>query len=458
MRRLIQTILIVLNLALFAASKILHELPRADEYLVIFVIPILFVALPHYFRVRNILIFFAVNVIFLLYSSHDGILDGSDVTVLSILFIVSALASYLVLLLKKSYEKYYGKHVKAEEKKYNFIVSDLEKVEHRGRIVERELVRISRLYEVTKNLSSVLKFRDFLDALFEFLENNFKFDATHLMVFTEGKFTKGISRSIKEQDNAAGCEINYKELVDFMKAEGGTPFYFERSEKEDFFKKIGIQADTFFAFPLYVKKDISAIIAIEGASKLGYNRFDIVVPQIILELKKVELYEQLEKLSIFDGLTNTYLRRHLMERLKEEVDRATRLGLKFSICMVDVDHFKRCNDKYGHLVGDAILKEIAKRLIISVREVDMVSRYGGEEFCIVFPETSENMAFNVVERLRERIDKTCIKAFDEEISMSISAGVATYPENGDTVESLIEAADMALYKAKRKGRNRVISA
>ena len=211
-------------------------------------------------------------------------------------------------------------------------------------------------------------------------------------------------------------------------------------------------------FPMFVGDDLCAVLAIEGAARASYGRFRLLVSQIALEFKKVELYEQVQELSIVDGLTEVYLRRYLMGRLLEEVERAGRLGLTFSIAMIDVDHFKKCNDKYGHLVGDAVLKRIAGRLKETVREVDMIARYGGEEFCVVLPETTKKLAMTVAERLRKSVESKDIKAFDENIRATVSLGMATYPEDGTDVEELLEKADTALYKAKRKGRNIVCAA
>ena len=146
-----------------------------------------------------------------------------------------------------------------------------------------------------------------------------------------------------------------------------------------------------------------------------------------------------------------------MDRLEEEVDRARRLGMTFSVGMIDIDNFKKCNDTYGHLVGDTVLREVADRLKISVREVDMIARYGGEEFCVILPETTKDLALTVAERLRKSVEAKTVKAFDEKINVTVSVGITTYPEGGEDVTSLIDSADTALYKAKRKGRNMVIA-
>ena len=147
-----------------------------------------------------------------------------------------------------------------------------------------------------------------------------------------------------------------------------------------------------------------------------------------------------------------------MTRLEEEVERAGRLKLRFSVAMIDVDHFKECNDTYGHLAGDTVLKKISERLKCSVREVDMVARYGGEEFCVVLPETTKKLAVSVAERLLRAVGSNDIDANGKKIKITVSVGVATYPKDGTDVASLIDKADTALYKAKRKGRNVVCSA
>jgi diguanylate cyclase (GGDEF)-like protein len=123
--------------------------------------------------------------------------------------------------------------------------------------------------------------------------------------------------------------------------------------------------------------------------------------------------------------------------------------------MLDLDHFKRINDEYGHLIGDQVLQEFAKRCECSVREVDLVGRYGGEELMILLPETDRKTALQVAERLRTTIASTPIQVFGKEISVTVSIGVTTQDENTTDLETLIARADQALYIAKHKGRNRV---
>jgi len=449
-----------LNILLMAVSWMFYKLPQGDEYLVLFMISLIFIIAPFVMTLPLTAALLSINLAFFIFYHYVGALNVIDVLVITGLMVSAAAASYLVRYLYLSFFSYQESDIQVRQREYDSIVNKLEDLDRRGRKIETELTRISRLYEITKKLAPTLKIEDLLNALFDFLEENFKFKITHLLTFSKGEFSRGISKSVGDEDYYEDSEriLDYEAVVDWTRRRDSRPFFVSRDEEPDLFDSINARDDTFLVFPLFVGDDLRAILAIEGASKSSYSRFRILVSQIALEFRKVELYEQVQELSIIDGLTEVYLRRYLMGRLKEEVDRASRLGLTFSIGMVDVDHFKQCNDRYGHLVGDVVLKKIAERLKGSVREVDMIARYGGEEFCIALPETTKKLALTVAERLRKSIESGKIKAFDEEAKITVSVGIATYPEDGEDVESLIERADTALYKAKRKGRNTVCAA
>jgi diguanylate cyclase (GGDEF)-like protein len=451
-------ILLIFNVFLWLLSWYFYKAPQGDEYLVIFIIPVIFVLLPFVSRYVFSIVFFCFNLLFFIYYCYRNILNPVDVMAFVFLLGITLGAGYTLKALLNDFLAYHDRDLQSRKRKYRNIVTELESIDRRGRIVENELNRISKLYEITKKLVPVLKFDDLIKALFDFVEKNFNVDAIYFINLNKEKITSWDSRIINVEKQADGTEskkIDVDKVLEFAGGREYMPFYSERSDNQAIFERLGISSDTFMAFPLFVGERLSAIFAIEGASRASYSRFRILTPQIALEIRKVELYEQIQELSIIDGLTRVYLRRYLTERLEEEVDRAGRLGLTFSIAMIDVDFFKACNDKYGHLVGDAVLKEIANRFKSSVREVDMISRYGGEEFCVVLPETAKDLAVIVSERLRRSVESKGIRAFDEDINITISAGVATYPEDGENVEILIEKADTALYKAKRKGRNQV---
>jgi diguanylate cyclase (GGDEF)-like protein len=171
----------------------------------------------------------------------------------------------------------------------------------------------------------------------------------------------------------------------------------------------------------------------------------------------LERSSMLERLSVTDHLTGLYNHRFLRNRLEEELNRSTRTGLNLSIVFIDIDFFKIYNDFCGHLAGDAALRKTADILRAFVRDMDIVVRYGGEEFCIVLPDTSKEEAVVVAERIRQEIEK---EKFPNEENLPLgrltaSVGIASFPEDGHTFTTLVHSADLALYKAKANGRNRV---
>jgi diguanylate cyclase (GGDEF)-like protein len=165
--------------------------------------------------------------------------------------------------------------------------------------------------------------------------------------------------------------------------------------------------------------------------------------------------EKLEKLATFDSLTGLYNRRAILGKLRELINLVNRYKEDFSLSMLDIDHFKRVNDRYGHLTGDEVLEEIATLIRRNIRDTDIVGRYGGEEFIIILPKTNLSSAWVVAERLRSIIEKAEIKDSASNVfAITVSQGLAGW-ERGEDAYSLISCADEALYKAKEKGRNRV---
>ena len=168
--------------------------------------------------------------------------------------------------------------------------------------------------------------------------------------------------------------------------------------------------------------------------------------------------QQLEELLVTDPLTGISNRRYLMERLEDEVRRSRRSKKAFSILMADVDSFKKFNDTHGHYAGDEALKAVAGVLRQEMREIDHVARYGGEEFLVMLPHTDIDGAVKVTERIRKRLAKSAVKAGKQSVTVTLSAGAAEFPVDGDSPESLIVSADAALYEAKWSGRDRVVCA
>ncbi|MFK4764247.1 diguanylate cyclase [Desulfobaculum sp. SPO524] len=171
---------------------------------------------------------------------------------------------------------------------------------------------------------------------------------------------------------------------------------------------------------------------------------------------EAHILEQCERLAHIDDLTGLYNRRAFNLELEREIERSRRAGTPFSLLMVDIDHFKRVNDHFGHQTGDLVLQTIAATLTRTARGMDRAARYGGEEFAIILPGTGPDNVYAVGERFRTAVERTNFSLLVPDLSIvTISIGAAGFPACGTSPRSIIAAADRALYRAKRSGRNRV---
>jgi diguanylate cyclase (GGDEF)-like protein len=181
-----------------------------------------------------------------------------------------------------------------------------------------------------------------------------------------------------------------------------------------------------------------------------------VAGQLGMAIKNARLFQGVEELSITDGLTGLYLLRYFRQRLKEEFYRAERTHGQLSLMILDIDHFKRFNDTYGHQAGDTILTTVAERVLSNARKIDLTARYGGDEFVILLPDTSAEEALLLAERLHQAVSNEPVALTNKNsLHLTVSIGVATYPTHAATIDELIKRADEALYWIKSHGRNRI---
>lgn len=178
---------------------------------------------------------------------------------------------------------------------------------------------------------------------------------------------------------------------------------------------------------------------------------------LAVALSNARIYEEMERISLTDPLTGLFNRRYFDNYLDTEIARAKRFEHPLSLVMLDVDHFKNYNDQLGHLNGDHLLVSLAEVLTLTVRRSDIVARYGGEEFCIILPEIARDGALVFSERLRNTISAHPFRKREVQPDghVSISIGTATYPDDAQASNDLVEKADKAMYQAKNSGRNRV---
>ncbi|NPA52718.1 MAG: diguanylate cyclase [Aquificae bacterium] len=223
---------------------------------------------------------------------------------------------------------------------------------------------------------------------------------------------------------------------------------------------VGIQSATIYTFlvAIYVvfilslKREYISPYQVQFYFEVGITYFTSFVIGAVYETLNRFFYNQLKKQAVKDFLTGLFNRRYFEEILKWEIELSKRYNHPLSIILLDIDNFKKVNDMYGHQVGDRVLREIADVLKKNIRSSDIAARYGGEEFVILLPETDVEGAVKVAEKLRTQIQN--LKPNGIEITASFGV---TKLFGDDTVETFIKRADTALYQAKRKGKNRVIS-
>lgn len=175
--------------------------------------------------------------------------------------------------------------------------------------------------------------------------------------------------------------------------------------------------------------------------------------------RRKEMEERLRELALRDGLTNLYNHREFFRLCREECSRAQRYGQPLALLMLDIDFFKRINDTLGHPARDEVLRWVASTLTSKIRSSDRAARYGGEEFAIIMPQSGVEEAQVAAERIRESIaEKPVMLESGKPLSVTVSIGIAAFPEHGKNERELVQAADGALYRAKQAGRNRVCTA
>lgn len=218
---------------------------------------------------------------------------------------------------------------------------------------------------------------------------------------------------------------------------------------------------SYLTLPLAVEEEIMGCVSLNSDQPNAYDAqdlqfFSVIGYQMAATLKHYQRLSSVKTMAIYDTLTGLYNRRYLEERLMAETQKAFYGGASLSLVMVDIDHFKKVNDTFGHTTGDLVLKEIASLLKNSTRKKDTVARYGGEEFVLILPEAGLEVTVAIAERIRRQVEQTPFEVGQTQLNLTVSLGISSFPSHhARSKEDLIQMADQALYDAKRGGRNRV---
>lgn len=333
------------------------------------------------------------------------------------------------------------------------------KVEEANKKLRTSLAELFTLQQITQVISSIFDVKELLKNVNDIIIGVMGVSSSTIILFDDKKgrlkvHTTNITNRgelIVLNDN-----VNCKVLMDTL--ESGEPIIENFVDVKEYPFTEDRDVNSLICVPLITKSKKFGIVLIEHKY---FNAFDednlrllnIIGQQVGIAMENVELYQRMHELATIDSLTGVYNRLYFQERLKAEFENAQKEGYELSLAIFDIDHFKQFNDTFGHLFGDKVLSHIASLIKNSLRNGDIIARFGGEEFVILLSRTGAKEAYDKVERLRQAIARTAIKDELVTASVTVSFGLSTYPEFSGSESDLLKMADNALYDAKESGRN-----
>ncbi|KPL04990.1 MAG: hypothetical protein AMJ73_03045 [candidate division Zixibacteria bacterium SM1_73] len=329
--------------------------------------------------------------------------------------------------------------------------------------LEKSQAQIETIYETSRNLGEILNLEEVVDELLNIVQKILGYQFCSIFILNDSN-TLSVLGEIKE-----GKKIKYSEWVEKgldktleRVTTTGKPVRifdltsaFQHRRKSDEFKSL-------LAVPMISRGKVIGVLDAKSKRVGAFldqdeKIFSILGGSAALAIENASLHQKTQELTVVDELTGVHNYRYFTRKLSQEIKRAERYKQSLSLLMIDIDWFKRCNDTYGHLFGNKVLKKLAQRIKDSVRDVDVVNRYGGEEFAVILPQTSKKDARMIGERIRRKVEMADFVTEEDGllIKVTVSLGVATFPDDATSAEPLVEKVDQALYLAKGKGKNLV---
>ncbi|HQG29641.1 MAG TPA: diguanylate cyclase, partial [Candidatus Ozemobacteraceae bacterium] len=348
--------------------------------------------------------------------------------------------------------------------RFNEMVTSLEA---NGKALDRKIFEIETLFKASQTMNFQNDTDKLIRQLLEMATSALKAERASLMLLVDQtdelstRIVLGLDEAeeaslpsetrIKSGDGVAGTVLKTGQSI--LVNEGCNDPIFKSYDSTAAFEH---RIRNLLSVPLKVKDRVTGVVNIvnkmseEGFSPDDQRLMEALAHQAAMAVEHARLYE----LAITDGLTKLFIHRYFQARLDEEIMRAKRYHTTVSLILFDIDHFKKFNDTYGHQQGDIVLIETAKLIKQAVRDtVDIPARYGGEEFAIILPETDAKGAQLVAERLRKTVESYDYPGQGKALKVTISLGIASFPDHASTKPVLIKKADVALYACKEKGRN-----
>ena len=336
---------------------------------------------------------------------------------------------------------------------------------------EKKVVDYSHLKDLTEKLCMSLTLADTCRILSSQVGSSFENPTmTVILYLFDGKTRELAIASSMKKNEPVNIKAKQGDLYDQWIVKSLKPLIIEDTKSDfrfdvDKMDKSEVRSvRSLISVPLLIGDKAVGILRVDSSLENQFTTDDLRVLTTVADLgaiaiENAQIYERVEDLATHDSLTGLLLRRYLLERLTQEVSRELRLKRELSFLMIDLDDFKKYNDKFGHTAGDIVLRTVGMILNDKFSAPgNIVCRYGGEEFSVLLPDCPKATAVQLAEDFRKKVESQTIILRRENTNITVSIGVATFPGDAQIKEDLIQQADLALYRAKKQGRNRVCSA